>query len=324
MKPLFDISKNYYYIIDTSFIVFCVAASSFKEYVFSQDIPKSSLGPDFDPTVDPEYLEILRTRFKNKITTPIKKMCPFSYDSSKFIFAKDCARHKIWRRDFYPEYKLQRDTADHSKDEFDIGKVFAYAYTNLIPNFCEETGSIIVDCACAEADDIIGVLSKKISQDDPNNIVIILSSDRDMVQLCQENVIIISNNDEVREPTKELKTLTKTEITEDMDAADFTLFKILIGDAADNIPPVKRGIGPKRAIEYVKDREKLKALLNEDVNILKSFKRNRDLISMNEIPKNIASLIIENFNEARAKRDEEGTSREDSSMKIEGLEDLLN
>lgn len=190
----FDLSKNYHVIVDTSFIVFCAAASAFKEYVYQNDIPKSDLSPDFDPTVDPEFNEILTERFISRITTPIKVQIPFSFDKSKFIFTIDCPRAKIWRRDFYPEYKLNRDTINHDKDQFNLGKVFQYVYSNVIPNFCNETGSVFIKSECAESDDIIAVLTEKLCNESKDNVVIILSSDRDMVQLCNDQVIVVSRS----------------------------------------------------------------------------------------------------------------------------------
>ena len=208
---LFDLSKNYYYVVDTSYIVFCAAAAAFKDYVYQNDIMKSDLSPDFDPTIDPDFNAILTERFINRVTAPIKAQTPFTFDMSKFIFTLDCSRSNIWRRDFYPEYKMNRDQADHSKDQFNLGKVFQYVYEHVIPNFCDETGSVAVRSSCAESDDIIAVLVDKLCKENKNNFVIILSSDRDMVQLYNDQVMIIANQNEIREPKKELEAMSRTQ-----------------------------------------------------------------------------------------------------------------
>ena len=299
-NQLFDLSKNYYYVVDTSYVVFCSAASAFKDYVYQNDIPKSLLSPDFDPTLDQEFDLLLRDKFVSRIENAIRSYAPFTFSNSNFIFTIDCPRKEIWRKELYPEYKLSRDTIDHSKDEFDIGKVFKYVYDIIIPSYCDETGSIIIKCTCAESDDIIAVLTRKLLEDDKNNFIVILSSDRDMVQLYNERVAILTIQNEAREPKKELQILTKTEIKDDISANDFLLFKILIGDSSDNIPPIKTRLGPKSALKYILDKSKknLKELLQEDVNILNGFKRNKQLISMSEIPDYMKDSIIESINES--------------------------
>ena len=323
INQLFDLSKNYFYIVDTSYIVFCAASAAFKDYVYQNDVPKSSLSPDFDPTLDQEFNVILRDKFIARIENAIRSYSPFTFNKSNFIFTVDCPRKEIWRREIFPEYKLTRDTADHSKDEFNIGKVFKYVYDFIIPNYCEETGSIVVQSSYAESDDIIFVLTKKLLNDSKDNLIVILSSDRDMVQLYDERVSILTIQNEVREPKKELEALTKTEIKEDVDVNDFLLFKILIGDGSDNIPSVKHRLGPKGALKYVldKSRSNLKELLKEDVNILNGFKRNKKLISMNKIPSYMVESITESIDEAFANRKK--VEKVDPIEKVDEVDDIL-
>lgn len=320
----FDLSKNFYYLVDTSYLVFCAAAAAFKDYVYQNDIPKSSLLPDFDPTLDQEFCILLRDRFISKIENVVRNFAPFTFDKSNFIFTLDCPRKDIWRRNIYPEYKLSRDTADHSKDEFDIGKVFNYVYSLIIPNYCEETGSITIKCVCAESDDIIAVLTRRLLKENKNNYIIILSSDRDMVQLYDERVTILTAQNEFREPKKELETLTKTTIKEDINANDFLLFKILIGDGSDNIPPIKYRLGPKTAIKYIIDKSKVKDLLKEDVNILNGFKRNKKLISMNAIPDYVVDAITRSIDESFSRKGEKKQQNiEDASSIDDILKDII-
>jgi len=317
----FDLSKKYYYIVDTSYIVFCAASSAFKDYVYQNDIPKSDLSADLDPTLDQEFNLILREKFIAKIESTVKKYSPFMFDRSNFIFTLDCPRKEIWRREIYPEYKLSRDMIDHSKDEFNIGKVFKYMYDVIIPGYCAENGAVTVKSVCAESDDIIAVLTKKLLSEDKDNFIIILSSDRDMVQLYDDRVVILTIQNEMRDPKKELQTLAKTEIREEVSAGDFLLFKILIGDSSDNIPSVKTRLGPKTALKYVldKSRKNLKELLNEDISILNGFKRNKQLISMSSIPdyvkKSIEDDIIESFKNK--------CKKETCITEVDGLDELL-
>lgn len=296
-----DFKKNYYYIVDTSYIIFCTAAVAFNEYCYQEDVLDSALGPSFDPTVDPEFNYI----FENALIKKIERQCkignPLVFKRSNIFFTLDCPRTEIWRRSIYPEYKLTRDTADKSKNKFDIGRAFAYAYSYIIPKYCSETGAKIIKCTGAESDDIIAILSKWLIEKDKNNYVIILSSDRDMIQLCNDHVSVIANKNVKRDPKLDLIAMTNVDnIDEEITADDFLLFKIIIGDKSDNIPAIKKLLGPKKALQFIVDKshEKLKKLLNEDALIKKSFIRNKKLISMNLIPDELKTLIIENIEES--------------------------
>lgn len=75
----------------------------------------------------------------------------------------------------------------------------------------------------------------------------------------------------------------------------FFYIKLLSGDTADGIPNIKTGIGPKKAWKMIEDKNTLKTLLKEDITIADSFLRNKRLISMNEIPKDVSNLILEEF-----------------------------
>jgi 5'-3' exonuclease len=256
-------------------------------------------GPEFDPTLDPEFGYIFDETLRYSILNPIRKTTPF-IDKSKFIFCMDCPRKNIWRRDFYPEYKLTRDLKDNSKDKFNISRMFKYAYEILLPNICEDFSATKVMCGCAEGDDVIAVLTKYFL-DNTNEDIVIISCDKDMVQLYRDRVSIITVEGNTRDPKTELESKLKIKIDNDITAGDFLLFKILIGDSADNIPNIKSGIGPKKAWKYIEDRNLLKQLLKEDITIADSFKRNKRLIAMSEIPQEIHTLVLEEYQQQKAK-----------------------
>ncbi len=268
--------------------------SAFKQYCYHFDILKSDLGPDFDPTLDPEYCEIFKSTLRHSILNPILNNV-IIVDKSKFIFCMDCPRKNIWRREIYPEYKLSRDLKDRSKDKFNMSRMFEYAYNIILPEICEEFEARQIMCGCAEGDDVIAVLTKHFLETTNDNVIIV-SCDKDMVQLYNDRVSIITIEGEKRIPKLELEKALKTKISQDITAGDFLLFKILIGDTADGIPNIKNGIGPKKAWQLIEDRNKLKQLLKEDITIVDSFKRNKQLISMNEIPETVHELILEQLN----------------------------
>lgn len=268
--------------------------SAFKHYCYAFDIPNSDLNPDFDPTLDEEFCTIFKETMEYSILKPAQQLFPL-IDKSKFIFCMDCPRKNIWRRDFYPEYKIQRDMKDTSKDKFNIGTSFNYAYSKIIPDLCDEWGSNSLKCNYAEGDDCIAIATKYILFKNKLNKVIIISCDKDMVQLHSERTIIITSEGLVRKPKEELEHAIKEKITEEVTANDFLLWKIILGDKSDNIPNIKERIGNKKAWKLLQDKETLKSLLKDDINIAKAFKRNKKLISLNEIPEAVESLIMEDL-----------------------------
>lgn len=95
-----------------------------------------------------------------------------------------------------------------------------------------------------EADDIIGTLSKKFDNTD----VIIVTGDRDSLQLVSENVVVYLN----KKGLSDVKIMNLDAMNEEygMTPDSFLHLKALQGDNSDNIPGVP-GIGPKTAIELI-------------------------------------------------------------------------
>ena len=205
--------------------------SAFKNYVYEAGIPKHELGPDFDPTLSEDFCAELERLIKYSITNPLQRHLPF-IDKSKYIFCLDCPRKNIWRREIYPAYKLDRDLRSKDKDLFNVGKIFNYSYSYILPKICDEFKAMKIMCNCAEGDDVIAVLTKYFL-DNTSNDVVIISCDKDMVQLWNDRVSIYTVEGTERIPCEELSKALKKPISPDVTAGDFLLFKILIGDTAD-------------------------------------------------------------------------------------------
>jgi DNA polymerase I len=98
-----------------------------------------------------------------------------------------------------------------------------------------------------EADDVIGTLAKKFAGDDCQ--VILVSNDRDLWQLVNKNIVVMS-------PTTNGKAdwLGYDEVVKRLDFTPDKLadYKGLRGDSSDNIPGV-RGIGEKTALKLIQE-----------------------------------------------------------------------
>lgn len=297
--------KSYICLIDTSYIVYYSSFAAWRAYSYRANIPKELMGNDYDPTMDEVFNRFFEKKFKSVLTEAPMKVYPF-IDKSKYIFCMDCPRKDIWRTDIYPEYKINRK-AQVANFEFNVSKVFEYAYNYLLPKVCEEFNAIKVQSKSAEGDDIIAVLTQKYVNNGKD--IIIVTGDRDMVQLASDKVTVITHDGTIRNPQTQLQTmLKKNSITSEITANEFLLFKIIVGDSSDDIPNIKEGIGPKRALELITNKQKLKKLLKEDHIVAQAFARNKKLIAMSEIPIEVKDLILEvTKQQIEAKEQDNGT-----------------
>lgn len=162
-----------------------------------------------------------------------------------FVVAFDHAR-RTFRNEIYREYKMQRKPAPEELiSQFPIIKQMLDA---MGVKYFEQEG--------IEADDIIGTLSNQFKGEK-----IILSGDRDLLQLIDEDTTVwltkkgVSEVDKVDENRlQELFGLKPYQIIE---------LKALMGDASDNIPGVK-GVGEKTALSLL---EKFQTIDNIYENI---------------------------------------------------------
>ena len=154
------------------------------------------------------------------------------------VIAFDHAR-KTFRNELYPEYKMQRKATP----------VELVSQFPLIKKMLQAMGIKTIEQEGIEADDIIGTIARHIDCKK-----YILSGDRDLLQLIDDNTFVwltkkgVSEIDKVDETRlKELYNISPSQVIE---------LKALMGDTSDNIPGV-RGIGEKTA----------QALINEYGNV---------------------------------------------------------
>lgn len=128
-----------------------------------------------------------------------------------------------------------------------------------------------------EADDIIGTIASQSKKTNLNTIIV--SGDRDMLQLVDDNVFVLAPISGI---TK-MALFTKEKVKEkyDLDASQFIDYKALVGDSSDNYPGVL-GIGPKTASE----------LLNRYGNFENLYQH------IAQLPENIAVKLAEDAEQA--------------------------
>ncbi len=138
-----------------------------------------------------------------------------------------------FRKQIYPEYKANR----HGMAE-DLASQMP-----VLHNLLSAMQVTVVEKAGVEADDIIGTLCKRF---EGNSLIV--SGDRDMLQLVSENVNVLLT----KKGMTDVERVTPAVLKENYGLTPNGVieFKALRGDTSDNIPGVK-GIGEKTAMSLL-------------------------------------------------------------------------
>lgn len=239
-----------------------------------------------------EFMDKYISTFGEKLSEIIVKMkinVKNKNDIIKYIIAKDCKRSTIWRNDIYSSYK---GTREKSIEETSISFIFKYVFDNnlfLIKNK-NITEIQIVEYERLEADDCISLCVKYIKDKYEEKLlnnekeiinstkynIIIIASDIDYLQLCNENINVynlkynnINNNSQYNSQYN----------------SELNLFiKIVTGDKSDNISGIFKKCGHKTALKYYENKDNFEKKLNESNVYKELYERNKLLIDFNKIP----------------------------------------
>lgn len=243
------------------------------------DLPDLLVYQDFVKELESKFLNNVRGVFN--IIKQNKDDIGYT-NHEDFFFCLDAEREENWRLDYFKQYKGHRRTA---KKEFQVGKVFDYIVSVLMPkcDFDDYFNIKTLILTGVEADDIIATQI----MDKPNDINVIISSDHDFLQLKDMGVIQYDLK------RKRVEWVSSKFKVESMTANEFKLCKILSGDVSDNIPGVFPNTGPVKAMKLVQNPTLLKEKLMECPQAIKQFKLNTKLIDFNHIPKRKTQEILE-------------------------------
>lgn len=250
------------------------------------EIPKQRLKP-----------EVFENQFRNFFWNMLIGIAGKFDNVAKVIL---CLEDVSWRKKVFPYYKAKRATT-RNIDTFDW-KFFYEMLNDFRVNELDKYSPFIsMKCYECEGDDIIATLGIGLSEMYPDDEVIIYSSDKDFVQLLSRpNIKIYS-------PLKK-KYVSSTNPKNDL------LQLILTGDSSDGIPnvynrddayvnPEKDANGKTKRMKPLGEVTVRKAIVNNDVytsiiktpEIQKNFDRNKLLIDLEMIPKNIKDRIKEEY-----------------------------
>ncbi|HFI0644720.1 TPA: DNA polymerase I [Streptococcus suis] len=170
-----------------------------------------------------------------------------------------------FRTEMYADYKAGRaKTPDEFREQFPF-----------IRQMLDAMGVKHYELAQYEADDIIGTLDKMAERTDIPFDVTIVSGDKDLIQLTDENTVVEIS----KKGVAEFEEFTPAYLMEKMGItpAQFIDLKALMGDKSDNIPGVTK-IGEKTGLKLLLEHGSLDGIY-ENIDSMKASKMKENLIS---------------------------------------------
>lgn len=196
--------------------------------------------------------------------------------------------HSSWRKEIFPFYKASRRKA-REKSTTDWSNLF-----EIVDKITDELGEIfpykIIRVSHAEADDVIATLTYNKYANDK---VLIISSDKDFVQLHQKNVNQFSPRLNKMLVEKNPNTYIKEHIIK--------------GDVGDGIPNILSDddcFVDEEKRQKPLSKKKIADWINKSINdcnvsetIINNYERNKKLIDLSYTPDDLKKEILSSYNE---------------------------
>jgi len=191
-----------------------------------------------------------------------------------------------WRKQAFAQYKAGRKK---NRDESPLDWKEFFRLINLVRDELKENFPYpVVYVDNAEADDIIAVLSKSTQEFGQNEPVVIISADKDFLQLHRYSNV------------KQFSPMKRDFITIN-DPLFYRFEHICKGDSSDGVPNVlspdntfteglrQRPMRAKKILEWYESKDNLESVM--DTETLRNFHRNRAVIDLDYIPTEIVDAI---------------------------------
>ena len=204
-----------------------------------------------------------------------------------------CYDNKVnWRREYFPNYKFSR-RKDRKQSKLDWNKIFDTLHM-IRDELTEYFPYKVLEVENAEADDIIASVVFHVASEPKNyEKVLILSSDKDFIQLQKYNFV------------SQYSPMQK-KFVNGIDPTTYIKEHILKGDRGDGVPnflspdntfvdELRQRPMSKRKLEAWIDLEP-SDYCNEEM--MRNYHRNRTLIDLSYIPDNIKEKCTETFLDA--------------------------
>ena len=196
-----------------------------------------------------------------------------------------------WRKDFFPFYKANRKKGREESTE-DWNEIFRILHL-VRDEIRDYLPYKVIHMEGIEADDIIGTLTMQTQEFGMAEPVMIVSTDKDFIQLQKFNNV------------KQFSPIQKKMVTND-NPRTYLFNHIMRGDSGDGIPNVlsaddtfvsdkqQTPLRQTRINEWLENSDNLREAMDED--IYRNYQRNKKLIDLTDIPEDLQQTIINNFN----------------------------
>ena len=195
-----------------------------------------------------------------------------------------------WRKDYFPLYKAHRKKNRTESDQ-DWNEIFRIL--NLVRDEIKENLPYkVLHMEGLEADDVIGALAINTQEFGKNEPVMIISSDKDFIQLQKYSNV------------KQFSPIQKKMVS-DPNPRSYMFEHIMRGDKGDGIPNVlspdnaimddiRQSPMTKKKIEYwAENADNLRDVMtNEEY---RNYQRNKTLIDLSEIPTELQNNVINTY-----------------------------
>lgn len=164
------------------------------------------------------------------------------YPDAFFVMVWE-GKGKSWRHEFWDGYKANRKKGDTVPEEIQA----ILAQVEDVTKIGEMLGIPQLSVPTLEADDLIGLLARRLTKAQYN--VIVYSSDMDFLQLMKYGVKLIRDVDK----TVKLRPESEASVRERFGCTvdQLLMVRSLAGDKSDGIPGAVPGVGAKTAAKYV-------------------------------------------------------------------------
>jgi 5'-3' exonuclease len=240
---------------------------------------------DFTMASDPIY----KKTFQKKVIDCIKeKMKKYNVKWENVIVCRDTRRSDIWRNQHHLTYKANRDTSKLTG----LRETSKYLKEVLF-DLLRENNVKCIGVKGAEADDIVYICKKRLSEVKPEAKFIIVSSDCDYYQTIDENSTLV-RLDKKNPMVKSTRNTHNFDITKAQQID--LLIKIIQGDISDNISSCFPKCGIKTALTLALNPEKLESNFKKYPESREKFEYNSNLIDMRNIPILLQNSIVKKVN----------------------------
>jgi len=217
------------------------------------------------------------------------RMYRVKYPEGEYGKMTICTDAKSWRKDVYPAYKANRTTSKEKDTKRDWDEIYRLINITL-KELKQYFPYSIIGVDGAEADDIIGALTVHMTQPMSAEKVVIISADKDFIQLHRLGDVIQYSP-------------MQSKMVKVPSPARYMFEHLMKGDTGDGVPNVlsadnclvdkirQTPMRMKVIDEWWEDRDRLKEIMPPEVFV--NYMRNREMIDLSRTPKHIKDSAIE-------------------------------